>query len=191
MGISKAGAWALLDIDISEEIVMKKLKLLRQDKAGGPDELIPRLLTMIHEEICYPLTLLFKKLLTEGAVPNDWKRANVAPIYKKGRKSLAGNYKPVSLTSQCSKLLESIIRDAIVEHLETNSLLENSQHGFRKGRSCLTNMLIFLDKITSWIDQGETVDVVYLDFAKAFDKVPHQRLLLKLANHGISGKVLE
>jgi len=81
MGSSKAGAWALLDIDISEEIVMKKLKMLRQDKAGGPDELIPRLLIMIHEEICYPLTLLFKKSLTEGAVPNDWKRANVRDYF--------------------------------------------------------------------------------------------------------------
>ena len=75
--------------------------------------------------------------------------------------------------------MESIIRDEIVQYLEANQLLKDSQHGFRTGRSCLTNILVFLDKITEWVDQGEMVDVVFLDFAKAFDKVPYQRLLLK------------
>ena len=108
---------------------------------------------------------------------------------KKGKKNIAENYRPVSLTSQCSKLMESIIRDEIVQYLEANQLLKDSQHGFRSGRSCLTNILVFLDKITEWVDQGEMVDVVFLDFAKAFDKVSHQRLLLKVAGLGIGGKL--
>ena len=140
------------------------------------------ILILIKDEISYPLTVLFKKSLAEGVVPEDWKRANVSPIYKKGNKNIAENYRPVSLTSQCSKLMESIIRDEIVQYLEANQLLKDSQHGFRTGRSCLTNILVFLDKITEWVDQGEMVDVVFLDFAKAFDKVPHQRLLLKVAS---------
>ena len=115
----------------------------------------------------------------------------MSPIYKKKNKNIAENYRPVSLTSQCSKLMESIISDAIVQHLEANQLLKNSQHGFRTSRSCLMNILVFLDKITEWVDQGEMVDVVFLDFAKAFDKVPHQRLLLKVVSLGIGGKLFD
>jgi len=95
----------------------------------------------------------------------------------------------VSLTSQVCKLFEVIIRDALVLHLESNELIVNSQHGFRKGRSCLTNLLEFLDKVTGCIDTGDSVDIIFLDFAKAFDKVSHKRLLLKLKAHGIDGKL--
>ena len=112
--------------------------------------------------------MLFKKSLAEGVVPEDWKRANVSPVYKKGNKNIAENYRQVSLTSQCRKLIESIIHDAIVQLLEANQLLKDSQHGFRTGRLCLTNILVFLDKITEWVDEEEVVDVVFLDFAKAF-----------------------
>ena len=114
----------------------------------------------------------------------------MTPIYKKGNRGKAANYRPVSLTSQICKVIESIIRDAIVQHLEHNNLIYNSQHGFRSGRSCLSNLLTFLDKLTECWDRGENVDVIYTDFAKAFDKVPHQRLLTKLKSHGIGGKVL-
>jgi len=111
---------------------------------------------------------------------------------QKRNKNTAENYRPVSLTSQCSKLMEFIIRDVIVEYLEANQLLKDSQHGFRTGRSCLTNILVFLDKITEWVDQGEVVDVVFLFFAKEFDKAPHQRLLLKvLVCLGIGGKLFD
>jgi len=95
----------------------------------------------------------------------------------------------VSLTSQISKLMESLIRDAVVEHLEKNKLIRNSQHGFRGGRSCLSNLLAFLDKVTRSQEEGDSVDVIYLDFAKAFDKVPHGRLRAKLSSHGIQGRV--
>jgi len=94
----------------------------------------------------------------EGAVPTEWKRANVSPINKKGSKRHAENYKPVGLTSQCSKLMEPIIRDEIVEYPEASKLLNDSQHRFRAGRSCLTNILVFLDKITEWVDNGDVVD---------------------------------
>ena len=92
-------------------------------------------------------------------------------------------------------MFESVIRDAVVRHLEDNGLLQDSQHGFRKGRSCLTNLLTFMDKVTGNLDSGVVcsgvpVDTVFLDFAKAFDKVPHRRLALKLESHGISGKLL-
>jgi len=86
-------------------------------------------------------------------------------------------------------LFESIMQDTMVRHLEEKLLTGNSQHGFRKGRSCLSNLLSFLDKVTGSVDSGNSINVIFLDFAKAFDKVPHKRLTLKLESHGISGKV--
>ena len=109
----------------------------------------------------------------------------MTPLYKKGNKSTPGNYRPVSLTSVVCKVLESIIKDAIMEHLEQHKLLEVSQHGFLPGRSCLTNLLAYLENVTKHVDSGLPVDTLYLDFAKAFDKVPHRRLLMKLKAHGI------
>jgi len=137
------------------------------------------------------VSILLRKSLDEGVVPDDWKIANVSPIFKKGDKRKVSNYRPVSLTSQVLKVIETILRDAIVSHLETSNLIRDSQHGFRKGRSCLTNLLVFLDKLTTIVNEGHSADVIYLDFAKDFDKVPHQRLLQKLEGHGIQGKLLD
>ena len=90
-----------------------------------------------------------RKSLDEGAVPNDWKTANVSPIFKKGSKNSVNSYRPVSLTSQITKIIEAVLRDHIVAHLERFELIRESQHGFRKGRSCLTNLLVFLDKVSA------------------------------------------
>ena len=129
--------------------------------------------------------------MDEGIVPHDWKCANISPVFKKGNRNLADNYQPVSLTSQIYKLFESIIRDALVKHLEENKSLNDTQHGFKKGRSCLTNLLSFMDKVAGCLDSGEPVDAIFLDFAKAFDKVPYQKLAIKLEAHGVTGKLLK
>ena len=179
------------DISFDTNTVLKALSKLRPDKAMGLDGLSPRLLIEIKEQISYPLYLLFRKSLDESVIPDDWKQGLVTPIHKKGNRNSAENYRPVSLTSQICKIFESIIRDSIMHHLESNNMINDSQHGFRKGRSCLTNLLTFLDKVTGCIDTGKSVDVIFLDFAKAFDKVPHRRLLIKLKSHGITNKVLD
>ena len=123
--------------------------------------------------------------------PFEWKEANSISLCKKGSRNKSENYRPLSLTSVICKLLERLIKDHIVDFLVKHTLLNSSQHGFLKARSCLTNMLCFLEEITKWIDVGSPVDIIYLDFQKAFDKVPYQRLLLKLKAHGIGVSITD
>ena len=117
------------------------------------------------------------------------KKANASATYKKGDKENPGNYRPISLTSQVCKIFESMLRYSIIHHLKENKLIYDSQHGFMKNRSCLTNLLQFLETVTDCIDKWFSVDIIYLDFQKAFDKVPHHRLMHKLTVHGIGGKI--
>ena len=180
----------LLSVPISKSLVKDKLLKLKPLSAPGPDGVNPRILIELADELSEPLSIIFNLALTNSSVPSVWKQANVTPIFKKGTKSSPGNYRPVSLTSIICKVMESIIRDQIVRHLAENSLIFQSQHGFMARRSCLTNLLEYMERLSDLVDQGHAVDVVYLDFAKAFDKVPHARLSTVLAAHGIGGDVL-
>ncbi|PKU33632.1 rna-directed dna polymerase from mobile element jockey-like [Limosa lapponica baueri] len=123
-------------------------------------------------------------------VPVDWRLANVMPIYKKGQKDNLGTYRPVSLTSVPGKVMEQIILSAIMGHMKDNQVTRPSQHGFMKGRSCLTNLISCYDKVTHLVDEGKAVDVIYLDFSKAFDMVSHSIFLEKLTAHGLDGSTL-
>jgi len=116
--------------------------------------------------------------------------AHVVPIFKKGAKSKPSNYRPISLTSVICRLLETILKNNILDHLLDNNLIKSSQHGFLPHKSCTTNLLEFLETATSAVDQGDAMDVLYLDYAKAFDKVPHKKLLAKMEALNISGNVL-
>ena len=115
----------------------------------------------------------------------------MTPLHKKGPKSEVGNYRPVSLTSIPCKLLETIIRSRIVQYLEQNNLLSPSQHGFISKRSCLSNLLVALEAITKAIDEGNVVDMIYFDYQKAFDTVPHRRLKVRLKALGFKGNMLK
>ena len=181
---------SLNEINIDEDIIFKKLCEINVNKSPGSDELHPKLLFELRHQLVIPLTKLFKLSLETGIVPQEWKEARVSPLFKKGKKDKPENYRPVSLTSIIGKILESIIKDSLVKHLDTHKLIRNSQHGFTKGKSCLTNILSFMESVTQHVDEGSPVDIVYLDFAKAFDKVPYERLFRKLEAHGVTCSVL-
>ena len=134
--------------------------------------------------------LLPLKSLNEEVVPEDWRTAHIIPVFKKGSRAKAGNCRPISLTSVIRKVLERIIKEQITEHLDHHILIYDTQHGFRKGRSCTTNLLVYLQDITKLVDDGTPVDAVYLDLAKAFDTVPHKRLTAKIKAHGVEDKAL-
>uniref|UniRef100_A0A8C5LYI6 Reverse transcriptase domain-containing protein n=1 Tax=Leptobrachium leishanense TaxID=445787 RepID=A0A8C5LYI6_9ANUR len=117
--------------------------------------------------------------------------ANVVPIYKKGSREESGNYRPVSLTSVVGKLMETMLKERIVEHLKTHRLQDQKQHGFTSGRSCQTNLIDFFDWVTKIIDTGGAVDIAYLDFSKAFDTVPHRRLINKLQSLSLDSNIVD
>ena len=182
---------ALADMDISPETVAKKLKGLKINKSPGPDGHHPYVLRELAIELSVPLSIVFRKSLDEGCLPQAWKDAHVTPLFKKGKKSSPGNYRPVSLTSIICKLMESLVRDRVVQHMVDNNLHTDYQHGFINGRSCATNLLAVLDAWSEAIDIGVPVDAIYLDFAKAFDTVPHHRLITKLMGYGVQDKIVQ
>jgi len=137
-----------------------------------------------------PLCSLFQRSLEHGSVPTDWKVGEVIPIFKKGKKDDPANYRPVSLTSVPSKVLESVVKDKIIEHFIETQQLNAAQHGFLPKHSCVTQLLSTLESLTSILEKGDGVDIIYLDFRKAFDSVPHLRLLQKLHDMGIRGRLL-
>ncbi|GAB0191256.1 mitochondrial enolase superfamily member 1 [Grus japonensis] len=131
----------------------------------------PRVLRELVKELAKPLSIIYQQSWLTGEVPDDWRLANVTPIYKKGRKEDPGNYRPVSLTSVPGKVMEQIILSVLSRQVQDNQGIRLSQHGFMKGRSCLTNLIFFYDKVTCLADEGRAADVVYLDFSKAFDTI--------------------
>lgn len=178
------------DVEFTEYEVKHILQNLKPSKSPGPDGIHPFLLKECANELAAPLYWLFRKSLDESKVPQAWKQGTVTALHKKGDKTRVDNYRPISLTSVVCKCMEKIVRRSLMQHMLDNNLLSAQQHGFVPGRSCITQMLEVLDKWTEAVDQGETIDVVYLDFAKAFDTVPHRRLMLKLQSYGVQGKVL-
>ena len=174
---------------IGEEGVFKLLNSIKVDKAAGPDELPNRVLQECAREITPAVTAIFQKSVDSGELPSDWRNANVAPGYKKGDRHTPENYRPVSLTCVLSKKLEHIICHHMLNHLDKHRVLTSLNHGFRSGYSCETQLVITVHDLLNYFDQNKQVDTVILDFSKAFDTVPHQKLLHKLEAYGIRGSL--
>ena len=181
----------LTKIAITCEDVRYELKNLNCFKSVGPDSIHRKLLKSFEDNFVFveSLTNLFRVCAESRHIPEIWKTANITSLFKNGSKTDQLNYRPVSLTCIISKIYEKIIKSSKIHFIDNR--INNHQHGFIKGKSCLTNLLETMDCIIEIIDQGDPVDIFHFDFKKAFDRVPHNRLLYKLECLGIKGKVLD
>jgi len=170
--------------------INKLLKNLHSHKATGPDGIPSHLLKITADEVSGVLRLIFQASIHQGLVPKDWKKAHIVPVFKKGDRANPANYCPISLTSMCSKVMEHAVRSNIVQHLEQQNILTDLQHGFRKGRSCESQLIITVNDLAKGIDDSSQTDAILLDFSKAFDKVSHSRVLLKLKHYDVSNSTL-
>ncbi|GAB0207209.1 mitochondrial enolase superfamily member 1 [Grus japonensis] len=178
--------WRKEDLPLVEEDrVREHLGKLDIHKSMGPDGMHSRVLRELADVIAMPLSIIFKRSWRTGEVREDGRKANVTPVFKKGKEEDPGNYRPVSLTSIPGKVMEQLILGVISKHVEEKVVIGSGQHGFTIGKSCLTNLIAFYDGMTGWVDEGRAVDVVYLDFSKAFDTVSHNILVSKLRKCGL------
>ena len=156
------------------------MKSINVNSAAGPDGISPKFYKKCAANFAQPVCIILNKSFNEGFVLDDWKFANVTPIFKGGDKSNPINYRPISITSVFSKVAEYVIKDRILSHLRLNGLMTKFQHGFTCGRSVTTNLLECLDDWSKNLENQIDTDVIYFDFSKAFDSVVHSKLLSKL-----------
>lgn len=178
------------EITIDEAGILSLLGKLKTSSASDHNGFNNKILKNISSGIYRCLAAIFSLSLSSGTIPQDWLIAKVVPIFKSGDRSSPLNYRPISLTSTICKLLEHIIHSQVITYLEEHNIIFKYQHGFRKGYSCDTQLAGFTHDLHSSLDAGIQTDAVFLDFSKAFDRVPHHRLLQKLKQLNIHPLVL-
>lgn len=183
------GRETLCSIDIEPKTIYKKLKTLDKTKGAGPDGVPALFVCNCASNLVYPLLCIFKRSLDTGIFPDLWKVAKVVPIPKDGDDSLVSNYRPISILSVFAKVFESIVCPIVQVHFK--QIITPYQHGFVTGRSTCTNLTSFTESLVEAIDKQKQVDVIYTDFSKAFDRVSHDILILKLSNYGFGGPLLK
>ena len=181
--------FTLNDINFNQNDVKKAMLEVSATAAPGPDYFPALLLNKCADTLSTPIYIIWRKSLDLGKIPSLTKDALVSPIHKGDSRALLKNYRPISLTSHIIKVFECIIRKQLVDHLQDNNIMNPNQHGFRSGRSCLSQLLAQYNLVLRQMEEGKNIDVIYLDFAKTFDKVDHGILIHKLRDIGISGKL--
>ncbi|MCP3852899.1 MAG: hypothetical protein GY694_22125, partial [Gammaproteobacteria bacterium] len=178
------------NIEINYNGILKLLQNINPNKAVGPDQIPGKFLKLCCDEMAFIFQTLFQASIDQGIIPSDWKEANITPLFKKGDRSSAENYRPISLTSVSCKLLEHVVHTSIMSHFDNFDVLDNAQHGFRKKRSCISQLVITINDFANCLKNSQQIDAILLDFSKAFDKVDHEGLILKLEHLGIRNSLL-
>ena len=177
-------------LEFTNTDIIEAIDDVKPNAASGPDEIPVILLKNCKEALAEPIHRIWSASLASGTVPSFYKTSYVFPLHKKDSKALPSNYRPISLTSHIIKIYERVIRKKLVEYLEQNDLICNKQHGFRSGRSCLTQLLHHFDDVLESLTNNAEFESIYLDYAKAFDKVDHKLLMKKLHLYGIHPKII-
>ena len=180
----------LANIEFMKNDIKRIICKLDPKKAHGHDMISIRMLKVSGDAIIESLFKIFKNCLKCEIFPDDWKKGNIVPIFKKGDKQNIKNYRPVSLLPICSKIFERIIYDNMLKYFLDNNLITPKQSGFRPGDSCINQLLSITHDIFTSFDNGLEVRGVFLDISKAFDKVWHDGLIYKLKQNGIKDKLL-
>ena len=165
------------------------MEKLDPSKSAGPDDISSCVLKLCAAKVSPFLQFIFTPSLNEGTLPSDWLKANLTPIHKKGDRSVPANYRPISLMSVYCKVMEHIIFHSCMSHLESNDIINSAQHGFRPGYSCTSQLINIVEHLVKDMDSQKQIDMIFLDFSKAFNTVPHQCLLTKLRYYGINNKI--
>jgi len=177
-------------LDFGLEDIIEAIDDIKLNASAGPDGIPPCVLKHCKESLAKPIYLIWSRSLDSSVVPSCYKVSYIAPLHKKGSHAIPANYRPVSLTSHVIKIFERVMRKRLVDHFESNMLLCKNQHGFRAGRSCLTQLLAHFDDILESLMKNADLDSIYLDYAKAFDKVDHALLIKKLERYGVHPKLV-
>ena len=178
-------------IDFTPTKLIATSKKIKAKKTTDPDGYSNILLKQVIPSLAYPLSLMYNSFLSISQIPAAWKRAIITPIHKKGPTSNPANYRPISLTSVFSKLMERVVVTDLLTYLRENNLITKHQHGFMNRRSTLTNLLESVNDWTLSLAHKATTSIVYIDFTKAFDLVSHTKLMQKIETYGIQGHLLK
>lgn len=180
----------LSDVEFPTATIIQKLCQLKAKSCFTPDGFPPIFLRNLSYDLAIPLQIIFENSFRCGFIPNEWKTSVILPFHKKGNRSFVNNYRPIALTSILCKTMENIIADKLTSYLHSNNLISKVQHGFIKNRSPCTQLLNILNEWSLGINHRSQINVVYIDYAKAFDKICHRKLLKLLTNIGIGYELL-